>query len=67
MQIHEDILSTDHHASDSSLLALVAEDRELWRRLRVLRLFRLLRDALRLVDWHHRQYDHPEMGDWFND
>ena len=61
MQIHEDIPSTDHHASDSSLLALVAENRELWRRLR------LLRDAMRLVDWNHMQYDNPEMGDWFND
>ena len=61
MQIHEDILSTGDHASDSALLALAAENRELWRRLR------LLRNAMRLVDWHHMQYDHPEMSDWFND
>ena len=61
MQIHEAILPTDQHASDSALLALAAENRELWRRLR------LLRDAIRLVDWHHMQYVHPEMGDWFND
>jgi len=61
VQILGDIPSTDDHACNTALLAVAAENRELWRRLR------MLRDAIRLVDWHHMQYDHPEMGDWFND
>lgn len=61
VRINGDILSLEPQESDAAPLDLAAENRELWRRLR------LLRDEIRLVDWHHMQYEHPEIGDWFKD
>lgn len=47
--------------ADAVRQALMEENRELWRRLR------LLRDAMRLTDWLLLHYDYPEMKDWFDD
>ena len=47
--------------ADAVKRALVEENRELWRRLR------LLRDAMRFTDWLLLHYDYPEMKDWFDD
>ncbi len=46
---------------DAVKRALMEENRELWRRLR------LLRDAMRFTDWLLLHYDYPEMKDWFDD
>lgn len=48
-------------APNATMLALIEENRELWRRLR------LLRDAMRMTDWQQLWYEYPEMKDWFDD
>ena len=61
LEIRGDIFSIDLQESDAALVALQEENRELWRRLR------LLRDAMRETDWLQLHYEYPEMQDWFDD
>lgn len=59
---HVEVSVTGYVAmSDKTMLTIMEENRELWRRLR------LLRDAMRLTDWLLLQDEYPEMKAWFDD
>jgi hypothetical protein len=47
--------------ADAAMRALMEDNRELWRRLR------LLGDAMRMTDWLHLHHDYPKMREWFDD